>query len=82
MSMSDNGGSAFPACNEANVNGTMGMSLRDYFAARFMAAMALHTFEVAREQAASPHEAGDTLAMISYKMADAMLAERAKDGET
>lgn len=23
---------AFPACNEANVNGTMGMTLRDWFA--------------------------------------------------
>lgn len=28
----DNGGPAFPACNEANVNDTMGMSLRDYMA--------------------------------------------------
>ncbi len=26
------GGNAFPACNEANMNDTMGMSLRDYFA--------------------------------------------------
>lgn len=55
-----------------------GMTLRDYFAAKFMAAMALTTFGSARKQAKSPHEAGETLAMVSYKMADAMLAERAK----
>jgi len=28
------GGSAFPYGDEANVNGTIGMTLRDYFAAR------------------------------------------------
>ena len=26
------GGAAFPACDEANMNSTMGMTLRDYFA--------------------------------------------------
>lgn len=31
------GGAAFPACNEANVNGTMGMSLRDWFAGQALA---------------------------------------------
>lgn len=30
--MTKTAGAAFPACNEANVNGTMGMTLRDWFA--------------------------------------------------
>lgn len=32
MSKQNDGGPAFPACNEAWNNDTMGMSLRDYFA--------------------------------------------------
>lgn len=35
--MSNDGGPEFPACNEANVNDTMGMSLRDYFAGQALA---------------------------------------------
>ena len=32
MTIGHNGGPAFPACNEANNNNTMGMTLRDWFA--------------------------------------------------
>ena len=32
MTDTHDGGPAFPACNEANINATMGMTLRDWFA--------------------------------------------------
>ena len=58
------GGPAFPVPNDANVNGQEGMTLRDYFAAKAMPW--------------SLNKAGDsdTVAMISYAMADAMLKAR------
>lgn len=62
---------AFPACNEANVNGTMGMTLRDYFAGQALGGMS----SVALDD-------GDMLmgwadmAKAAYKAADAMLAAR------
>lgn len=39
MNSQDDGGPAFPVPNDANVNDQEGMTLRDYFAAKAMAAM-------------------------------------------
>lgn len=74
--MSDNP-SAFPACNEANVNGTMGMTLRDWFAGQALAAVIRQcaTDTGVRKDGPEVH-----FARKAYALADAMLAERAKAG--
>lgn len=71
MSQAPNdGGPAFPCVKEISWYG--GMSLRDYFAAKAMAAM-LSIYEV-------HHNAGETeIAEWAYQQADAMLAVRAGD---
>lgn len=48
-----------------------GMSLRDYFAAKAMQAMVANNWPIIAED-------GDALAATAYKLADVMLAERAK----
>jgi hypothetical protein len=67
--MKDTDECAFPACNEAHTNDTMGMTLRDYFAAKMMPTAYL------------AYECGlngnfDGAAKECYSMADAMIAER------
>ena len=75
-----NGGPAFPAPQLSDIGActpaeAAGMSLRDYFAAAAMQG----------ELAGNAGEWRDTsvgdLARWSYRVADAMLAERAKGGE-
>jgi hypothetical protein len=66
----DTGGNAFPVL----IDGvppieTWGMTLRDYFAAKAMAAILKHGIDC---------ETFDLDAEAAYQMADAMLAERAK----
>jgi len=82
MNTNKDGGHAFPTTFvEPNIGGTYsGMSLRDYFAAA-----ALH--EVMREWEqhrntgdGTFHEEVDLMAQDAYTIADAMLAERAKQG--
>ena len=67
------GGSAFPYENEANMNGTIGMTLRDYFAAK--ALQGLLTQAAAMRHDSPPC---DLAARVAYQYADAMLNERAK----
>lgn len=69
----DNGGPAFPWCGNLNECPTinLGMSLRDYFAAK--AASALISKSSLRTD-----EMITAVAVASYGIADAMLAERAK----
>ena len=62
------GGRAFPACNEANVNGTMGMSLRDWFAGQALAGIMASGLP---NDVESPE-----LSRAAYLVADAMLAAR------
>jgi hypothetical protein len=64
MSNENSGGSAFPDFRQD------GMTLRDYFAAKAMAAMLT-------DPSWKGHTIG-TAAETSYQMADAMLAERMK----
>ena len=87
MSITNNGGPAFP-CLEATVTGIDsdghervdteahgGMTLRDYFAAKAMAAfIGAHITRNGR----SDHWPEADVAQYAYDLADAMLAERAK----
>lgn len=81
MTVKDDGGSAFP---EPIPSQCGGMSLRDYFAAKAMqgalSAAAGNSFaENLRERSRDTgKDIVDVLAMDSYLVADAMLAERAK----
>lgn len=63
----NDGGPAFPQENDAT--GSMGMTLRDYFAAKAMQGYLTH------EQAAN-HIPVDSVARWSYEVADAMLRAR------
>ena len=69
----DNGGSAFPVNDSTYLSaGEFGMTLRDYFAAKAMVGMFA-------DSDFATHDAGEViLAKVAYKMADAMIAERAK----
>lgn len=71
------GGSAFPRAGYAPVgNGQAdGMSLRDYFAAKAMQGMTSAFDGMSLDSIA---DSIPRVASISYAMADAMLAERAK----
>lgn len=66
------GGWAFPVPNDANFNGEEGMSLRDYFAAKAMAAF------ISAPMSKFTHVNEIEAVIDAYIMADAMLSERAK----
>lgn len=66
MSKKNSGGPAFPVPGLQNDEDFNGMSLRDYFAAKAMATLILAGVS------------SDYIPAEAYKMADAMLAERAK----
>ncbi|HEY0124996.1 MAG TPA: hypothetical protein VGC14_25180 [Rhizobium sp.] len=80
MSEIDNGGPAFPACNEANVNDTMGMTLRDWFAGQTLAGIYASQWfaDHAREyhQLKTIGDAQIGAAKMAYASADAMIAAR------
>lgn len=71
MNKQDNGGPAFPSSNTPGTGFyAEGMTLRDYFAAKAMASLvSLPTWTDSEL---------DADALLAYKMADAMLAERAR----
>jgi hypothetical protein len=72
----DDGGPAFPISLPGwGDNGASGMSLRDYFAAKALP----FACELAPDEAMGDPTFPDFLAMLSYKMADAMLKARAKE---
>ena len=70
MTKKPDGGNAFPAENEANMNGTMGMSLRDYFAGQALVGL---TTKNIGDPVTSKIVAG-----WAYEVADAMIAAREK----
>jgi hypothetical protein len=81
----DNGGPAFPSKSALYTNQCLGMTLRDYFAAKVCAAMAStiqSDNDYYRAKSVASRQGYDGLsewfAAASYKQADAMLAERAK----
>lgn len=61
---------AFPACNEANNNGTMGMTLRDWFAGQALAG------EMTGYNDTDAALYADAIAARCYEIADAMIAAR------
>ena len=75
MTQQDNGGAAFPACNEANLDGTMGMTLRDWFAGQALTGIVgvnYDWFTSRTETGSRTHEA----AAFAYSLADALLAAK------
>ncbi len=75
--MKNDGGPAFPQ-NDATVNRINnhdGMSLRDYFAAKAMAATLVECLGTP-EAKNTPHDAIKWVSVAAYKIADAMLAAR------
>lgn len=76
MSTQDNGGPAFPTTvfmDEVEIGQKPGMSLRDYFAAKAMAAhIARHPVDVG----GTDYPFDDTMAEWAYAQADAMLKAR------
>ena len=61
------GGSAFPLSGPLTTSDNLGMTLRDYFAAKAMQSLV-----------ALDHTNNINIAIWSYEIADAMLAEREK----
>lgn len=81
MSRPSDGGPAFPIPSDGVQHGTCpGMTLRDYFAAKALGAVALRAWE--DEAGQIPPDIFDRWAVAAYKAADAMLAERAKAGDS
>jgi len=81
MSSKDTGGPAFPVTSEnfRNSQSGVGMTLRDYFAAKTMQGMlsdANAIIEETGEKLTLPDDA-ESIAEASYIMADAMLKARA-----
>ena len=71
------GGPAFPACNEANVNDPMGMTLRDYFAGQALAGeMASQSGDTGEWTNEVPQSILEDRAKFFYRFADAMIAAR------
>ena len=68
----NDGGPAFPACNEANMNETMGMTLRDWFAGQALAGFT-SGFTGAVGDTEWFRQVG---APAAYAVADAMIAAR------
>lgn len=75
MTAPNNGGPAFPITAEQHPNGIspeMGMSLRDYFAAKALPVL----MDLCRKDSDKGKSYVDYVAGLSYKMADAMLKAR------
>lgn len=72
MSRVNDGGPAFAACNEANMSGTMGMSLRDYFAGQALAGLCSN-FTGGNRDSDWFEQYG---AASAWQIADAMIAAR------
>ena len=76
MNNDKTGGAAFPACDEANMNSTMGMTLRDYFAGQALMGIMVNPAIDESEEWDIP-----TVCSAAYRISDYMIAERGKGGE-
>ena len=85
MTDRDTGGPAYPACNEANMNDTMGMTLRDWLAGQALLGVGTWMPDYntdggrvdALKSLCNPHMLR-VRAEWAYAQADAMLKERSK----
>lgn len=80
----DDGGPAFPnpalaSDNFVSSSDVTGMSLRDWFAGQALAGVAAKCLTEAHAAGASPIDAVNLAAGLSYGMADAMLAARKQE---
>lgn len=80
MSTLNNGGPAFPYVGQQYKEHGTGMTLRDYFAAKALAAVFTDAMAEAREGSGLFQDPDwrEGIALDAYKYADAMLAERQK----
>lgn len=83
MIKKDDGGAAFPV--SAAITGWQGMSLRDYFAAKFIPLAAEKLKEGLKEYELEQLFGGrsgikgqEIIAALAYELADAMIAHRAR----
>lgn len=74
----ETGGPAFPSAPEA---WSEGMTLRDYFAAKVAGTCLDKTWDYCQLHKIQVDNVYVTSAAAAYELADAMLSERAKDGE-
>lgn len=83
MSNIDNGGPAFPGREYYSRNFSMGMTLRDYFAAKALSGIAADhgAFYLFSRRGKTDDQDPGWAAVAAYRVADAMLAERAKGVE-
>jgi hypothetical protein len=80
MKDKDTGGSAFPNITpDMNVDGGPGMTLRDWFAGQALAGWLASYSKDAHHPASEGENQSEHLAGFSYDLADAMMAERAKE---
>lgn len=80
-----NNPSAFPTVEtgpDGRQSVEVGMSLRDYFAAQALSVAYAAYWECRRELPEVPKNWAKALAKEAYALADAMLAERQRKGET
>jgi hypothetical protein len=68
----ETGGAAFPSTQDQWERGMEGMTLRDWFAGQALSGL------LAKYNLNAPSDQ-NTLAQMSYELADAMLAERSKE---
>ena len=85
MSKANDGGPAFPALYPIeDETGRLGMSLRDWFAGQALAGLlanpTLREWESAACEAGDPDAMVQVCALMAFKQADAILAEREKGG--
>ena len=82
MSNAYTGGPAFPLSEDLlrhpDPRHVMGMTLRDYFAAKAMQGMLANGDWVTNMTNATGKEADEVVGIAAYEVADAMLRERAK----
>ena len=78
MNTPTDGGNAFPVSTDNFDNGAEGLTKRDYFAAKAMQTLLELCAEGWEKRELSTDDTRRALAFGAYKIADAMLAERAK----
>lgn len=82
MADKPDGGPAFPESidHEGRVWHCPGMTLRDYFAGQALVGLIQHTKEIGCLARQGGEKTDEYLAGSAYEIADAMIAEREKDG--